>query len=429
VKPTGASSSRKRHLDSEDAAGHQPKRVRLTKENLALFNKMGRRKGTEGSNSSSTSSHLESSAESATTKTTTSSGFAIQAQKNGILNQVHSKPPKNLEDRRKGLARSRETASPPESVYERYSNTVLKACNEATMVFEVGGQLLKTHYDTGYPRAFNQAFTAFPRDVGFNNGLSAPQPDFVEGLEIREYQPFPVDEQVSGAVLFRDDPFSVTLPHIAGEWKGRGKDMDEAKMRSAYDRAALTYARNQALSYPGNPDPPGHAEVATFTTDGTNINFFAHYAAVSGDGVLEYHQYPIASTNLTNSFEDFKKGRRQLRNLQDDAKHLSYALRDQLKDHWKARRGPGSSADQDRRGLGDVPEEPELDADDDDGFAAVAPPPMLIPEELGDGEPAAHVVSTTRLPVMVLSTILCLCRRLRGRLEKILGRSPASVAG
>jgi hypothetical protein len=86
--------------------------------------------------------------------------------------------------------------------------------------------------------------------------------------------------------------------------------MDEAKVQSAYDGAALTYARNQALSYLGNPDPPGHAEVATFTTDGTNINFFAHYAAVSEDGVLEYHQYPVTSTNLTNSFEDFKRGRR-----------------------------------------------------------------------------------------------------------------------
>ena len=146
--------------------------------------------------STSTSSHIGSTAGSATTKitSTTSSGFAIQAQKNGILNQVHSKPPRNLEDRRKGLARSRDTASPPESVYERYTSTVLKACNETTMVFKVGGQLLKTHSDTCYSRAFNQAFSASPKDAGFNNGLSASQPDFVEGLEIREYQPFPVDE-------------------------------------------------------------------------------------------------------------------------------------------------------------------------------------------------------------------------------------------
>ncbi|KAK4125502.1 hypothetical protein N657DRAFT_662049 [Parathielavia appendiculata] len=195
------------------------RRARLTKENLTLLNEMGRRKWTRGTNST-------------------------QAPQNGILNQVHSKPPKNLEDRRKGFARSRKTAS-PQSV-----------------------QLLKTHSDPGYPRAFNQAFTAFPRNTEFNNGLSAPQPDFWTTR------------------------FSVALPHIAGEWKGRGKDMDEAKMQSAYDGAALTYARNQALSYLGKPRPP--------------------------NGVLEYHQYPTASTNLTSSYEDIKKGWR----------HLSYALRD-----------------------------------------------------------------------------------------------------
>ncbi|KAK4033189.1 hypothetical protein C8A01DRAFT_40349 [Parachaetomium inaequale] len=228
------------------------------------------------------------------------------------------------------------------------------------MVFEVGGRLLKTHSDTGYPRAFNQAFTAFPRDVGFNNSLSAPQPNFVEGLEIREYQPFPVDEQVSGAVLFRDDPFSVTLPHIAGEWKGRGKDMDEAKMQSA------------------------HAEVATFTADGTNINFFAHCAATSEAGVLEYHQYPITSTNLTNSFEDFKKGRKQLRNLQDDARDLSYALRDRLKGHWATHRGPMPSTDQTDGCLRDVPEEAELDPVEQEGDAALPLSAMVAQEELAD---------------------------------------------
>jgi hypothetical protein len=109
--------------------------------------------------------------------------------------------------------------------------------------------------------------------------------------------------------------------------------MEKAKMQSAYDGAALVYARNQALSYVGEPDPPGHAEVATFTTNGTTINFFAHYAEASEEGMLEYHQYPTTSANLTNSYEDFKKGRKQLRNLQDDAKDSSYALRDQLKSH------------------------------------------------------------------------------------------------
>ncbi|KAK0637393.1 hypothetical protein B0T17DRAFT_475825, partial [Bombardia bombarda] len=182
------------------------------------------------------------------------------------------------------------------------------------------------------------AFTAFPKDVSFNNGLSAPQPDYVEGLGMEEYRPLPVDKHVNGAVLYKDNPRSVTLPHLAGEWKGPGGDMREVTLQSGYDGAALVYARNQALTYQGKSDPPGHASITTFTTNGTHLNFYAHYATPARDGTLEYHQFPIKSTNLVNSHGEHKEGRRGLRNEQDHAKRQSQALRDQLKEHYKKQR-------------------------------------------------------------------------------------------
>ncbi|KAK3317388.1 hypothetical protein B0T19DRAFT_290949 [Cercophora scortea] len=310
-------------------------RLRLTQKNLALFNKMARKKET---NKESASGAPESTVESSTTKTTstTTSGFALQADQNGTLDPFSSKPPKNLEDIHTRHGRSRETASPPESVHKDYLDTVGTAVNEATMVCDML-PLLKTYPNEGYKKAFNQAFTGFPEDVGFNNGLSAPQPGFVEGLRRREFLPFPIDKHVSGAVLYKDDPHSLTLPQLAGEWKGRGKNMEEARLQSAYNGAALVYARNQALSSIGKPDSPGHAEVTTFTTDGTSLNFLAHYATPSEDGTLEYHQYPYASTTL-KKYQGFKDGRRGLRNEQDHARKQSYTLRDQLKEHWKRRR-------------------------------------------------------------------------------------------
>ncbi len=326
---------RKRQIDSQD--GEQPKRTRLTRKNLALFTKMGRKKGTEASVSIPSESTIVSS----TTKTTstTTSSFAMQVHKNGIMHPSRSKPPTNLEDVRNRHITSRKTASPPESEYKRYVNKVEVAYNEATMVVEVSGKLLKEYDDEGYQRAFNQAFTGFPKDVGFNNHLSAPQPGFAEGLEMQEYDPIPIGEHVSGAVLYEDDPRSLTLPHLAGEWKGRGKDMDEARLQCAYDGAALVYARNQALLYIGKSDPPGHAEVTTFTTDGTNLKFYAHYAAPSEDGTPKYHQYQYASADVTDSYQGHKDGRRGLRNEQDHAREQSYALRDQLKKHWEEGRG------------------------------------------------------------------------------------------
>jgi hypothetical protein len=125
--------------------------------------------------------------------------------------------------------------------------------------------------------------------------------------------------------------------------------MVEARTQSAYDGAALVYGRNQALAYMGAPDPPSHAAVSTFTMDGTTINFFSHYAAPSEEGKLCYHQYLVAVTNLVSSYEDFERGRRQLRNVQEDAKNESYALRDRLVDHWKKKQESGYSASHSRK--------------------------------------------------------------------------------
>jgi hypothetical protein len=297
----------------------------LTRQNLGRFNKMVRGETLNPSDDSGS---------------TTTTGFAIQARQNGILNPLNSKPPKNLEDIRRRIAKRRGTASPSKSVYEDYAYVVARAVNEATMVVETI-PLLKTYPSEPYTRALNQAFTAFPKDVGFNNGLSAPQPDFVEGLEMEEYRPLPVDKYINGAVLFNDDPFSVTLPHIAGEWKSPKGSIAEATLQSSHDGAALVYTRNQALAFQGESDPPGYASIITFTTNGTEVNFYAHYATPAEDGTLEYHQFRIKSTRLVSSYREHKEGRRGLRNAQDYAREQSYALKDQLKEYYKQQRSSG----------------------------------------------------------------------------------------
>ncbi|KAK3334066.1 hypothetical protein B0T19DRAFT_459621 [Cercophora scortea] len=307
----------KRPRDSEGYQ-HQvqsPKRARLTRENLRLLNKMTR----SGSGVSPTAS-------------TTTNGFKAQAAKNGILDPISSKPYENLRDSVERLNQSRETASPPESVYQDYLDMVGSVPNALSLMIEMT-PLLKEYKDRGYSRAFGQRFTAYPKNVGFNNDMSAPQPDFVQGLRQQEFRPLPITDELDSAILFEDDRHSLALPHIAGEWTERGKNMEE---ESAYAEAALVHSRNEALAYIGEPDPPGHAAVTTFTTDGTTLNFFGHFAAES-DGQLEYHQYPISTVNLKGSYEDFKRGRRQLRNAQDYAREQSYQLRDRLKEHWKAR--------------------------------------------------------------------------------------------
>lgn len=100
----------------------------------------------------------------------------------------------------------------------------------------------------------------------------------------------------------------------------------------------------------GKSDPPGHAEVRTFTTDGTSLNFCTHYAVPSEDGTIKYHQYQYASANVKDTHQGHKDGRRGLRNEQQHAREQSYAPRDQLKEHWKQRRSA----------LGPIPEGPPI---------------------------------------------------------------------
>ncbi|KAH7176292.1 hypothetical protein EDB81DRAFT_897503 [Dactylonectria macrodidyma] len=338
VSPT--TSLRQRQIASDgssnsDDTQHRLKRAQLTRKNLALFNKMGGEKKASATPEPTDSSKPTDDSNTTKTISTTSSDFGMKALVNGMLGPAHSTPPTNIENIRERHAKSRASTSTSRLEYECYINDIRKAPNEASMIAETGAYMLKKHIDKGYNRAFNQPFTGFPKDVGFNNGLSAPQPDFIEGLEVIEYDLFPFN--INGAILYKDTPYSLALPHLAGEWKGCGGNMAKATLQSCNDGAALVFARNQALSYLGKPDPLGHAEVTTFTIDGTTVNFYAHYAAPAEDGTLKYHQYQYASANVMATYQEHIYGRRGIRNAQDHAKERSYALRDQLKEHWKQR--------------------------------------------------------------------------------------------
>jgi hypothetical protein len=138
--------TRKRQIDSD--SDHEPvvKRIQLTRENLALFDKMGKKKVTDSTDESGSTKNTS----------TTMSCFAIKAYKNGMVLPLSSKPPTNLKARRERGAESRGTASPTESEHGHYVDRVGNAGNKATIVFEVGRKLLKEYNDKGYTRAFNR---------------------------------------------------------------------------------------------------------------------------------------------------------------------------------------------------------------------------------------------------------------------------------
>ncbi|KAK0631829.1 hypothetical protein B0T14DRAFT_559577 [Immersiella caudata] len=236
--------------------------ARLTRKNLALFNQMT-------SNGATSRSKPKSRATS-----TAASSLAAQAARNGVLDRHDSKPPSNINTIRKRYTASRATNSPTESKFEDYIPATARAPNEATVAGNFQDALVKK-YGRGYQRYLNQAFTGFPSEVGFNNGLSAAHPGFVQGLDRGQYQSVDIGK-IDGAVLDADNPTSVTLPHIAGEFKRLGGDLTVAEEQARYGRATLACARNRALAMMDTADTLGDAHVTTFTTDGRFLDTYAH---------------------------------------------------------------------------------------------------------------------------------------------------------
>ncbi|KAK3319222.1 hypothetical protein B0H66DRAFT_533724 [Apodospora peruviana] len=68
-----------------------------------------------------------------------------------------------------------------------------------------------------------------------------------------------------------------------GEYKSPAVGLKKAREQAAYDGAHLVYGKNRALQYLGAPDPPRHATITTFVSDGSTLEFFAHYSVPGED--------------------------------------------------------------------------------------------------------------------------------------------------
>lgn len=115
---------------------------------------MGQDKPKESKKSSSRGDSTSESQKTKTTSTTTS-GFAIQAHKNGIVNPIGSKPPANLKDLRHQHSKSGAYVSATESEYNRHARKVSRVPNEATMIVDTTRHLLKGYDDEACHESFN----------------------------------------------------------------------------------------------------------------------------------------------------------------------------------------------------------------------------------------------------------------------------------
>ncbi|KAK0721075.1 hypothetical protein B0H67DRAFT_483245, partial [Lasiosphaeris hirsuta] len=168
--------------------------------------------------------------------------------------------------------------------------------------------------DRDYGRAYGRAITQIPKQ-DFNNGLSNPLPDILEGLKTKV-----LPSHLHGHSLHSNNS-SLALCHFATEFKRTDASFKQAVYQAAYDGAILVNTRDRALAQAGANVLDGAAmetAVLTCATDGKVAEVFAHHFQNG-----QYHQNLVARESLL-SYPN--RGRELIRNTQDYGRSKSYEL-------------------------------------------------------------------------------------------------------
>lgn len=274
-----------------------------------------------------------SSADTSMTISSTSEGFEDRALDNGVLDAVRSGKQGVVEsDVKKRLLASRGSASPTQSQYNKFADRIVEASNKQGIIAVYSKYIFQdtedTHFGIGYRRKEDKKWTEFPKNVGLNNSLPAPKPDMIEGFSRDSFPP--TIEHIKASRLVKGEPRYIALPHMAVEYKARGKSLHKAKVQAGYYGAAMVYGRNEALKYIGKADPPRQPAVLTATAIGQEWNVYGHCAHPNDySGKEEYYRCRMAGGSMEN-LNEYKQGRKVLRNMQDFAREQSSDLRESM---------------------------------------------------------------------------------------------------
>ncbi|KAL6713040.1 hypothetical protein ACLMJK_009436 [Lecanora helva] len=266
---------------------------------------------------------------------TTDPQFARMAEENGILDRFDSIDPVNFDEVRTRLEQARNSPDPDLQEYKDFCKRIQLSQNEQGVAQAVI-PLLCRRTDEGYTQVYDQKFTMFPSQVGFNDGLSPAKPDFIEAYVASTFKPYPLIRRLGGSAVPVPGGHPIALAHIAGEFKRLSGDMECAMCQAAYDAATLIYGRNQACLTIGRSDEARVACVGTFVSNGDQVYISVHYATNHASGQTVYHHCPIFADNFLLNHASFTLTRKHLRNLQEWAMENATSLKTDLIAHYEA---------------------------------------------------------------------------------------------
>ena len=273
------------------------------------------------------------------TVSTTDPQSARMAEENGILDRFDSIDPVNFDEVRARLEQSRNSPDPDLQEFRDFRKRIQLSQNEQGVAQAVMPLLCRCT-DEDYTQVYNQKFTMFPSNVGFNDGLSPAKPDFIEAYVAKMFKPYPLIRLLGGSAVPVPGGHAIALAHIAGEFKRLSGDMECAMCQAAYDAATLIYGRNQACLAMGKHDAAKVACVGTFVSNGDQVHISVHYATKHASGQTVYHHCPIFSDNFLLNHASFTLTRKHLPNLQEWAMENATSLKTNLIAHYEASQAP-----------------------------------------------------------------------------------------
>ncbi|KAK5651279.1 hypothetical protein OQA88_12623 [Cercophora sp. LCS_1] len=287
----------------------------LTRKNLARLNALN---GCVKDNNTN-SAYLFDDETDAMTIPTTDSAFEQHAYENGILDPIASRPPHGLNTIRNCVTQRRTNTQPSERIHQAYCNKVSRSFNEGSASHLIQTRIMREYNDPQYNRVHGRAITQIPKQ-DFNNNLSDPRPDVLEGL-CTEVLP----DHLHDNALHKKK--SLSFYHFTAEFKHDDGNLHQATVQAAYNGAVLVNARDRALTKARQDSivaatvidkAAKEAAVLTCVTNGKVAEVYTHHSEGG-----QYHQNLVACGSLL----DYpNRGRELIRNTQDYTQSKSYEL-------------------------------------------------------------------------------------------------------
>ena len=249
---------------------------------------------------------------------TTDPRFPRLALENGILPYNPSTPPRNFEDIKAFLEQDRKSPGPGQTEFTTYQQQVATAPGEAGVKSALQDNVLQRRKYGVDKIEHDQQFSRFPSNVGFNNGLSAATPDWVEGYFKNYIDQTPTFQSLGDSAVPTAVTFPIVLAHLVGEFKKLGGNLATGSQQAAYAAACLVHGRDLASLSMQKGIEPGMAYVGSFVSDGHYLRISVHYTTEDPiSQATQYRQYVVFDANVQQDYEHFELGYRMLRNLQD----------------------------------------------------------------------------------------------------------------